>query len=392
MTTPTIAGIGVRPRTVPVSGREPFAVGERMQGMVDRMRSAATTPFVGVTRDGSIEPGLFPVAPSGVSTEPLRRAAGAFLDALSDDQRAAVTLPLDSPEWRTWSNISPFLLRHGLLLEALDRPRRELALNVLRAASSRAGYASARDVMKLNETIAEITGRANEYGEWLYWLSLFGAPSATEPWGWQIDGHHLIVNCLVLGDQLVLTPQFLGSEPVLAESGVYAGTRVFQVEEERGFALMRALSDAQRDVARVGMQLPGDVLGTAGQDNLVLDYAGLPASDLSGVQRELLLGLITTYVGRWPAGHDAVRLAEISAHLDRTYFAWIGPCDDARPFYYRVHSPVVLIEFDHLPGVALDNDAPTRNHIHTIVRTPNGNDYGKDLLRQHYATAAHHQR
>ncbi|NRP74564.1 hypothetical protein ILFOPFJJ_05486 [Ensifer psoraleae] len=27
---------------------------------------------------------------------------------------------------------------------------------------------------------------------------------------------------------------------------------------------------------------------------------------------------------------------------------------------------------------------PTRGHIHTVVRTPNGNDYGKDLLRQHH--------
>jgi hypothetical protein len=29
------------------------------------------------------------------------------------------------------------------------------------------------------------------------------------------------------------------------------------------------------------------------------------------------------------------------------------------------------------------SDRHTRDHIHTIVRTPNGNDYGKDLLRQH---------
>ena len=54
-------------------------------------------------------------------------------------------------------------------------------------------------------------------------------------------------------------------------------------------------------------------------------------------------------------------------------------------FYYRVHSPVILIEFDHQRGIAFDNDAPTRDHIHTVVRTPNGNDYGKDLLRQHHA-------
>jgi len=30
------------------------------------------------------------------------------------------------------------------------------------------------------------------------------------------------------------------------------------------------------------------------------------------------------------------------------------------------------------------SQTPTRQHIHTVVRTPNGNDYGKDLLRQHY--------
>jgi hypothetical protein len=30
-----------------------------------------------------------------------------------------------------------------------------------------------------------------------------------------------------------------------------------------------------------------------------------------------------------------------------------------------------------------------RTHIHTVVRTPNGNDYGKDLLRQHYASFDH---
>ena len=80
---------------------------------------------------------------------------------------------------------------------------------------------------------------------------------------------------------------------------------------------------------------------------------------------------------------DAV-FEEVRRHLATTYFAWIGECDDVSPFYYRIHSPVVLIEFDHLRGIALDNEEPARTHIHTIVRTPNGNDYGKDLLRQHH--------
>jgi hypothetical protein len=79
---------------------------------------------------------------------------------------------------------------------------------------------------------------------------------------------------------------------------------------------------------------------------------------------------------------------EVKTYLDETYFGWIGEyeANDA-VFYYRVHSPVILIEFDHQRGVALNFDVPTRHHIHTVVRIPNGNDYGRDLLRQHYAQA-----
>ena len=69
----------------------------------------------------------------------------------------------------------------------------------------------------------------------------------------------------------------------------------------------------------------------------------------------------------------------------RPVFSGFGGLDDKAVFYYRIQSPVVLIEFDHLSGIAFDNEEPTRNHIHTVVRTPNGGDYGKDLLRQHYA-------
>ena len=82
-------------------------------------------------------------------------------------------------------------------------------------------------------------------------------------------------------------------------------------------------------------------------------------------------------------------MAEVKEHLPQTLFGWIGDLRQGSPFYYRVYSPVILIEFDHLPGTIWDNLEPTRNHIHTIVRTPNGNDYGRDLLRQHYEEHDH---
>jgi hypothetical protein len=69
----------------------------------------------------------------------------------------------------------------------------------------------------------------------------------------------------------------------------------------------------------------------------------------------------------------------------------MGGTDEDGVFYYRIHSPVILIEFDHQRGIAFDNDTPSRHHIHTVVRTPNGNDYGRDLLRQHHARFDHTQ-
>jgi hypothetical protein len=96
--------------------------------------------------------------------------------------------------------------------------QRELAFGLLRAALSGRGLKQTRDIMRLNETLAELTGgNVDEYGEWRDHITVMGTPSATEPWGWQFDGHHAIVNYFVLGDQVVMTPHFSGSEPVRAE-------------------------------------------------------------------------------------------------------------------------------------------------------------------------------
>jgi hypothetical protein len=100
-----------------------------------------------------------------------------------------------------------------------------------------------------------------------------------------------------------------------------------------------------------------------------------------------MIELAALYIGNIDDGHAKVRIDDVKRHLDATYFAWIGGTDAASVFYYRIHSPVVLIEFDHQRPFALPvvpRNQPTRQHIHTVVRTPNGNDYGKDLLRQHY--------
>ena len=221
--------------------------------------------------------------------------------------------------------------------------------------------------MRLNETIAEMTKRFDEYGEGLYNLTVMGEPSDTKPWGWQLDGHHLIINYFVLRDQVVMTPTFMGSEPVRADAGKYAGTTVLQDEQNKGLALMQALTPEQQKKATLQSEkTANNSLAQAFRDNLVLDYAGLRASELTRRRRSSCSTSSTEYVGNMSAGHAKVRMQDVEKHLDDTYFAWIGGTGHDAVFYYRIHSPVILIEFDHQTPVALPGPkVPGRIHVHT---------------------------
>jgi hypothetical protein len=357
---------------------------------VEKSLTAAAEPFKGITSDGNVIPGLFGIQKTGVSTQTIRQAAEDFLGSLSAGQRAKTLFPVDTDQWRKWSNIHPTLMRHGTPLFEMNDAQRDCAFALLRESLSRQGFEEALDIMHLNETVMEMTGRLDEYGEDLYWLSIMGTPSATKPWGWQWDGHHLIINYFVLGDQVVMTPAFLGAEPVHARSGKYAGVRAFKADEDHGLALARTLSEAQRAKTVIAPETSGEDFATAFRDNLVLAYSGIRYGELSGNQHDLLLGLAEYHVGRMRNGHAEVKMAEVKRHLNDTYFCWMGGMEDDSTFYYRVHSPVIIVEFDHQRGIAFrENTKPYKDHIHVIVRTPNGNDYGKDLLRQHYLHGHH---
>jgi Protein of unknown function (DUF3500) len=360
---------------------------------VEKSLAAAAEPFKGISTDGTIMPGLFGIQKTGVSTQSIREAAAAFLGSLNSEQRAKTLFPIDTDQSRKWSNIHPTLMRHGTPLFEMNDTQRDHAFALVRESLSREGFEEALNIMHLNETVLEMTGRLSEYGEDLYWLSIMGTPSATEPWGWQWDGHHLNINYFVLGDQVVVTPMFLGAEPVHAASGKYAGLRIFKDDEDRGLVLIRALSHAQRAKTIIAPETAGENFITAFRDNLVLDNAGIRYDELSNPQHDLLLGLVEYHIGRIRSGHAEVKREEVKRHLNDTYFCWMGGMEDDSVFYYRVQSPVIIVEFDHQRGIAFrEQTKPYRDHIHVIVRTPNGNDYGKDLLRQHYQYGHHTQR
>ncbi|HKS87472.1 MAG TPA: DUF3500 domain-containing protein [Pseudolabrys sp.] len=357
-------------------------VSKALQDLFAGWRVSLRLPFKGLTANGDVETGLFPLEKTGAPVQPLVDAALNFLSSLEHNQRAAVRFDVNSEMWRRWSNIHRNLMRHGLCLSELTDTQRNLAYDLLRAGTGARAYETARDAMRLNEHLAELTGLPEEFGEYFYWLSIFGDPSTHAPWGWQIDGHHCNINCFVMGDQIVLTPMLLGSEPVRAESGIYKGTSVLQEEEAKGWAFMDALMPAQRSKATIGMDLPFDGYASGFKDNIIVPYEGLPYSSMDAGQRELFVELISLYTDRLPPAHAGIRLDEVRRTLDRSVFAWIGEFDPVSPFYYRVYSPVIFIEFYHQPGVALPNTGYNRRHAHAMVRTPNGNDYGRALLHQ----------
>jgi hypothetical protein len=361
-------------------------------------------PFAGLTTDGGVQPSLFSLQEEDAPTPAIVAAVNDLLKRLTPAQRSAMCFPVDSQLWRHWQNTELYVEHHGLRLDEAEPSIQEAVMAVVRASLSTKGYDVTRNVMRLNRFLGDLVGGPAVLGEWAFIFCLFGAPSESEPWGWQLFGHHLCLNCFVIGRQMVLTPCFFGAEPNYADTGPFAGTRLFQDEERAGLTLMRSLSQPQQTRAIVAhSMMGGDLpegrrhfadnlhLGGAYQDNRIVPYEGLRVSEMSALQRRNLMDLVAAYVAPLPRGPLAARLEEVERHLADTHFCWIGGFSETSPFYYRIQSPVIFIEFDHHAGVFLTNAEPAKFHVHTIVRTPNGNDYGIDLLRLHYQHAPHHQ-
>ncbi len=316
-------------------------------------------------------------------------AVSAFLAALTAQQRDQASFPMHADEWRQWINVHVNLYRHGVMLDDLPTPTRELALDILRTALSARGFEQARSIMLINEMVADLTGDHDAFGGWLYFMSFFGSPGDSEPWGWQIDGHHLCLSVAVIEGRVVSTPAFMGSEPRSVRRGPYAPISLFDPEESLGIRLINSLDPSQRATAilhpsiasahlppQLQHPIDGRMQAGAAHDNVVVPYQGIAGADLDGDQRRLLLELADAYLSWNREDQAAPRLHDVESHLDETWFSWYGETREQSAFYYRLHSPVVLIEFDHHPGVVFDNLEPTRHHVHTLVRTPNGGDYG----------------
>ncbi|WP_159698511.1 DUF3500 domain-containing protein [Arthrobacter sp. 18067] len=368
--------------------------------MIEGWKKLYPAPFVGVTCDGTVREGLYPLSQAKpgeeAPTSDMVAAAAKLLALLTTAQRERLNYAVDALEWQSWAN--PEFMQHdtGLRLDELDPAVCDAALAVVEASLSPEGYALARNLMRINGFLGDLVDLPLLMNEYSYNFALYGTPSESDPWGWQLFGHHVALNCLVAGSQLVMTPVFLGAEPDIVDDGAHQGVKVFKERIQWARELMAALSDDLRAGAVIfehmqdpampeGRLHPGDERHLAGcfQDNRVIPYEGILVGTMPAAALALLDEIVEDSIAYLPAGPRAARLREIREHYADTWFSWIGGWRSGEPFYFRLQSPVAILELDHHTGVFLDNEEPAPFHMHTVVRTPNGNDYGRALVNQY---------
>src|SRR6476661_973836 len=355
--------------------------------------------FRGVTEDGTLREGLYPLEPARPGEEApvtdMIEAAEALLAAVAGADRDKLTYPVDAVEWQTWANPEFMQFDTGLRLEFQPRDVRDRALALVEASLSPEGYKLAHSMMLINGFLGKVVGLESVLNDFSYNFALYGTPHPTAPWGWQLYGHHCAVNCLVVEGRMTVSPVFFGAEPNEIDEGIHAGTAAFGERIRLGTDLMAALPDEQRAAATVYRQMvdpampegrvhPGDERHLAGafQDNRVIPFEGVRITELPVEAQRTARQIAESFVRLLPEGPRGARMREIEEHLDETWFSWIGGSAPGDVFYYRLQSPVLVAELDHHCGVFLDYDTPQAFHIHTVLRTPHGNDYGRAYVRQ----------
>ena len=309
----------------------------------------------------------------------MSESAQAFLDTLTPEQRSAVMFAFNSDDRFDWHYIPRE--RKGVALKTMTKAQKTAALALLEASLSAEGYDKAERIRHLEQILYDREGRAMRDVE-LYFVMIFGEPSADGTWGWRYEGHHISQNWTVLDGVLSSsTPQFFGTNPAHVREGSRAGERVLVLEDILPRSLIASMNDAHRRAAIISDEAPRDILTTSDRKAAIQENRGVAYGDLNRGQQDILWALIEEYADAQPPAIAAERLAKVKkAGLDGIRFAWMGSLEEGQPHYYRVQGPTFLIEYDNVQNSA--------NHVHSVWRDFDG-DFGRDALMAHYRQFPH---
>lgn len=350
-------------------------------------------------------------------------AATNLLAALTPEQRAKAVIDFGHEAERTNWHYTP-VDRAGLPLTEMDYTQKQLVHKLAATGLSWSGYVTASTIMGIENTLDAKEGWLDNHNvrdPLRYWVSLFGTPSDSEPWGWRFEGHHISLNyTIVKGEIVAPTPTFFGSNPAEAPLGRVATLRPLAGVEDLARDLVHALDQGQQSVAILAPHAPSDIIlanrpyvkpgalpaptihwhqesydaemqahflqtqrerGLTDAQIELLRYSdeprGIAVSALNRGQREIIQALLAEYISRMPDELAQIEHDQLQARgIDGIHFAWAGGVERHQPHYYRLQGPRFLVEYDNT-----QNDA---NHVHSVWRDPQ-NDFGADLLAHHYA-------
>ena len=378
------------------------------------------------------------VSPARTVAERMAEAAAAWLASLDAEQRAVAVgavpaADASDDERRRWFYTPT---DHGGLTVHAQRPAQQrAAMRLVATGLSTAGYVTVATTMGLENVLDHAEGfvvrfdreRGRDPG--LYYLRVFGEPGGDAPWGWRFGGHHVSLNNLVVGGELVATtPCFMGADPASSPLLGGAVNRPLARVEDLARDLVRSmppelaaravlrptapsdfvtanrthLAEGDRVIPLAGIwrheRFPDDVEQAKLQalsdaidantaytdvDHGAVEYTATPkgvaGAELDAGQREMLRALLGTYLDRVPAEVSPLRRYDDEAALDAVHVAWAGPLEPGAPHYYRLQGPRLLVEWDNTQRGA--------NHAHSVWRDPTA-DFGLDVLGAH--RAAHH--
>ena len=321
----------------------------------------------------------------GVSTSMLK-ASRAFLATLTPEQKARSNFPFNSDERFRWF-YTP-VSRKGIPFKEMTELQKKAAMDLLRAGLSEKGYTKAETIRSLEDVLREVeqgSGPTRDTG--LYFFTFFGEPSESTSWGWRYEGHHLSQNWTIVNGKSVSaigsSPQFFGANPAEVRSGPLKGKRALAGEEDLGRSIVKSLKTVQRSEAVLSGSAPSEILTSNQRKAAIKEDKGIAYAKLDKEQQGLLLTLIEEYLNAQPRALAQARLKKIrDSGLNTIKFAWIGGLEKGEGHYYRVQGKTFLIEYDNT-----QNDA---NHIHCVWRDFT-NDWGEDLLAEHYRSDPHDQ-
>lgn len=330
--------------------------------------------------------------------------ANEFLKSLTPEQLKTTQHSFDDTLRYKWTNLPVGLVpRTGIRYGDLSDKSRIAFQEMLTTYLTSQGYLKITGIMQLDDILNILFHDAAEKGEmpkdrvddllgkmkWAhdnYFISFWGTPSDSDYWGFSLGGHHLALNLTMHDKDFSFTPLFVGTDPAQPKTSKYAGWRVLSKEEDYGFALLNLLSEKQKEKAILKQDTPKDIITSPESSQRITSYYGIAAKEFNTDQLEVFKFLIQEYLHNFEHNvahglYDKI----VKTGFDKIYFAWIGGKERHTPHYYIINGPDFLIEYDN---VGFQNDG---NHIHAILREKN-NDFGVDILKEHYAKSDHHKK